>query len=86
MALKLVKHFPLSDVQIDYLRYSLEERPYDAYHPWAPAREALIEWTREQGLDIDPLPMNEGPPGTVPRCVLSTRDMEEGRTEGTICP
>ena len=86
MALALVELGPLDDVERDKLVYVLENTPYDAYHPWADEREALIRWTRDQGIELDPLPANEGPPGTVPKCVFSVRDIEEGRAEGSICP
>ena len=86
MALELVRRTTLEDYEIRNLRFALERTPYDAYHPWADDRLALIREVRALGIDVDPLPMNEGPPGTVPRCVLSSRDIEEGRSEGTICP
>ena len=86
MALELARRGALDEIERRALVVLLERRPYDAYHPWADEREALIRWTRAQGVPLDARPASEGPPGTVPTCMFSVRDMEEGLSEGTICP
>ena len=86
MALELAERTELEDGEIKKLVHILENRPYDAFHPWAPARQALIEWTQEQGIEVIPMRAGEGPSGTAPTCVHSVRDQIEGRAEGSICP
>ena len=86
MALTLVRVSEVDKGELEKLLHVLEKTPFDGYHPWADEREALIDWVRDRGIAIDPIPAAVARPGHVPPdCVFSTRDIEEGLAEGTIC-
>ncbi len=85
-ALVLIDLYEPHKNEIDHIKFSLEEFPFSEAHPWNDARNKLIQWMFDQGVEnFKPLAASKPVDGVIHECVAFFRDYEDGLTKGSIC-
>jgi len=85
-AVKLINKYTPHENEIAFIKYSLERFPFDEAHPWNDARDELIQWMFNHGVEnFNPMAAGKPVNGVIHECVAFFRDYEEGLSKGTIC-